>query len=163
MNARPRRGDSEARFHCADVTPTLVQCHTSQNVTRHQHASSLATARRCRSRTPSRPRPSRGRFDSRSVRAFESRGGCRVSLVCFVRGLVLALSLALASAGQRLAATAGWDHEPCGVSRGVGASRSRATDDRESAAVLVAHSWTKLVGLPTTSGQDATGFLFLRV
>ena len=33
MNARPRRGDSETRFHCADVTPTLVQCHTSQNVT----------------------------------------------------------------------------------------------------------------------------------
>ena len=25
MNARPRRGDSEVRFHCADVTPTLVQ------------------------------------------------------------------------------------------------------------------------------------------
>ena len=44
---------------------------------------------------------------------------------------------------------------------GVGASRSRAaTDGRESAAVLVAHSWrTKLVGLPTTSGQEAMGFL----
>ena len=140
MNARPRRGDSEVRFHCADVTPTLVQCHTPHITKRHQNVSSLATARRCRSRTPSRPRPSRDRFDSRSVRAFESRGGRRVSLVCFVRGLVLALSLALASAGQRRAAIAEWDHEPCGVSRGVGASRSRATGGRKSATVLVAHS-----------------------
>ena len=129
---------------------------------RHQNASSLATARRCRSRTPFRHRPPRGRFDSPSVRAFESRGGRRVSLVCFVRGLVLALSLALASAGQRPAAIAEWDHAPCEVSRGVGASRSRAIDGRESATVLVAHSWTKLVSLPTTtSGQDATGFLWV--
>ena len=60
---------------------------------------------------------------------------------------------------QRRAAIAGSDHEPCGVSRGVGASRSRAADGRESAAVLVAHSWAKLVGLPTISGQEATGFL----
>jgi hypothetical protein len=41
MNARPRRGDSEVRFHCADVTATLVQCHTTQNVTNTSAVSRL--------------------------------------------------------------------------------------------------------------------------
>ena len=41
MNARPRHGDSEVRFHCADVTPTLVQCHTTQNVTNTSAVSRL--------------------------------------------------------------------------------------------------------------------------
>ena len=93
MNARPRAADSVSRFHCADVTSTLVNVHTSQK--RHQHVSSLATAHRCGARTRSRSRPPRGRFDSRSVRVLKGRGGRCVSLVCFVRGLVLALSLAL--------------------------------------------------------------------
>ena len=31
MNAWAERGDLETRFHCADVTPTLDQCHTTQN------------------------------------------------------------------------------------------------------------------------------------
>ena len=43
MNARPRRGDSEVRFHCADVTATLVQCHTTQNVTNTPAVSRLRT------------------------------------------------------------------------------------------------------------------------
>ena len=95
-----------------------------------------------------------GRFARSRVEAGEA---CR-SLVSF-EGSFWLFRWHFLGAGQRRAAIAGWDHEPCGVSRGVGASRSRATDGRESAAVLVAHSWTKLVGLPTISGQDATGFL----
>ena len=41
INARPRAADSEVRFHCADVTPTLVQYHISQNVTKTSAASRL--------------------------------------------------------------------------------------------------------------------------
>ena len=33
-NAWPRPADSEVRFHRADVTLALVQCHTSQNATK---------------------------------------------------------------------------------------------------------------------------------
>ena len=93
MNARPRAADSETRFHCADVTSALVNVHAS--LKRHQHASSLATAHRCGARTRSRSRPSRGRYDSRPIRVLKRRGGRCVSPVYFVRGLVLALSLAL--------------------------------------------------------------------
>ena len=43
MNARPRAADSETRFHCADVTSTLVNVHTSENVTNTSAVSRLRT------------------------------------------------------------------------------------------------------------------------
>ena len=160
MNARSRAADSETRFHCADVTSTLVNVHKSQK--RHQHASSLATAHRCGELANDLVlgRPGAGLTHDRYSRSRVEAGAACRWFVSF-EGSFWLFRWHFSGAGrQRREAIAGWDHEPCGVSRGVGASRSRATDGRESAAVLVAHSWAKLVGLPTTSGQEATtGFL----
>ena len=162
MNARSRAADSETQFQCADVTSTLVpgQCaHISKTSPTRQHSHDLRTvAELANDLVLGRPGAglTHGRFSRSSA---EAGAACR-SFVSF-EGSFWLFRWHFSGAGQRRAAIAGWDHEPCGVSRGVGASRSRATDGRKSATVLVAHSWTKLVGLLTISGQDATGFLWV--
>ena len=108
------------------------------NAKRHQHASSLATAHRCGARTRSRSRPSRGRFDSRSVRVLKGRGGRCVSPVCFVRGLVLDLSLALLSSQ---APDSGEQRLPGGIMSRAGSLEALARADPARLMVARARQW----------------------
>ena len=82
MNARPRRGDSEARFHCADVTPTLVQCHTSQNVTKTSAVSRLHAVADL-AHHPVLGRPETGLTHARFARSRVEAGAAYRSFVSF--------------------------------------------------------------------------------
>ena len=117
MNARPKAADSEGEFKApsSDVPFTYRKRH--QNVTisradRPHHPLWRSDWCGC-------SRLGQGQFESRWVRVIDDRVGRRGSLVCFVRELDLALSLApLISAGttgNKQAAIAGLGHGRCRV------------------------------------------------
>jgi len=82
MNARPRRGDLETRFHCADVTSTLVQCHTTQNATNTPAVSRLHAVADLANH-PALGRPEAGLTHARFARSIVEAAATYRSFVSF--------------------------------------------------------------------------------